>query len=91
VDGESFAVQLCFIRGKLASLSMALSDGTQDPSWSTWSEKTELAKNRRHLDILARRYGQPPHKFPWGEITAAYDPRGGSSSISISYMVPHPS
>jgi hypothetical protein len=86
-DGESFAVLLCFSSSKLVSISLSLGDGNGDDSssWSTWSEKNELEKNRRQLGILQRRYGSPSCQFSWGKIWSEYDPRGGSSSIGIEY------
>jgi hypothetical protein len=85
IDAETFAIELCFEQGRLFLLSLSLSDGAQNLSWSTWSESAELDKNRRSQALLVRRYGDPPYHFPWGEVSAAYDPRGGSSSISIRY------
>jgi hypothetical protein len=88
IDGDLFVVSLCFALGSLSSLSISMSVGQADPSWSTWSESDELAKNLRHQAILQRHYGPgpAPYKFAWGEVDASYDPRGGASTIAIRYQ-----
>jgi hypothetical protein len=90
IDGLPFIVELCFDRGLLSSLSLSMSSGLQGASWSMWSEADELAKDKQHQDLLERHYGPPPHHFGWGEISAAYDPRGGGSSITIQYQSASP-
>lgn len=85
IDGDPFSMNVCFSSGILSLISMSIVSGEQDPTWSTWSEAIEAAKNKRHQEILQKRYGVPPYQFHWGEILAAYDPRAGASTIAISY------
>jgi len=95
LDNAPLIVEVCFAWGLLSNLSLSISRNLQGASWSTWSEQAELAKDRQHQDLLERHYGPPPRQFAWGEISTAYDPRGGSSSIAIRYrsgsVVPGPS
>jgi hypothetical protein len=56
-----------------------------DENWANWSEANELARKKLHDDVLANTIGQPPYRYPWGEIQSMYDPRSGGSSISIHY------
>lgn len=85
IDGDPFTVKLCFAQGSLWGLSMSIDTGGQSTSWSSWSEAAELATNRRHQEILERHYGPPPYTYPWGWVSASYDPRGGSSNITVRY------
>lgn len=54
-------------------------------SWNNWSESEEQSKKDEHDKWLLRNIGEPPYNYSWGEISSNYDPRSGSSMITIRY------
>ena len=66
-------------------VNLSLSDSDCVPSWDDWSESRAKGKKKEHDEWLLRNIGKPPYKFPWGEISSNYDPRSGSSIITLKY------
>jgi hypothetical protein len=66
----------------LVIVRLFIATGAQD--WGSWSETEEL-QNRDELErLLASKFGKR-RTFPWGTVLAAYDPRSGSSALSVRY------
>jgi hypothetical protein len=86
IGSESFTVVLYFNQNDLIEfMNISLSNNGNMLSWDNWSEKEELKKKDEHDKWLERNIGKPPYKYLWGEISSNYDPRSGSSMITIRY------
>ena len=62
-----------------------MTNGDSLPSWENWSKEEQLKKKDKHDIWLKTNIGKPPYKYSWGEISSNYDPRSGSSMITIRY------
>lgn len=58
----------------------------QDNSWDSWSEQYEFQRMKEHDRLLENLIGHTSCKYTWGEITSDYEPRSGSSMITIRYF-----
>jgi len=70
---------------KLFMVRMSLSTG-DDNSWANWSEDREKNLKIAHDNFLEQHLGLPPYEYEWGIIGSNYDPRSGSSMITIRYF-----
>lgn len=88
IGGEKFIVVLFFNQNDMIYLIniSILNDGDM-PSWENWSEVEELKRKDMHDTWLENNIGKPPYKYSWGEISSNYDPRTGSSMITINYAI----
>lgn len=71
-------------RDKLCMVQMSLSTGVIK-SWDNWSEDNEKKLKTAHDKLLKENLGLPPYKYSLGNITSNYDPRFGSSMLTIEY------
>ena len=83
-ESDNILISLCFHSGTLDSISVALYDPDLGSSWSDCSEEKERTRADRTEAWLAAQ-GYPTGTFPWGEIWADYDPKGGFGSAGIRY------
>lgn len=83
-----FAVELIFApHGSIWSITLSLAQDGKVPTWENWSEQAQLAKKRDHDHWLEVVLGnKPPCDYTWGKIFSEYDPRSGSSTITIMYL-----
>ncbi|RLB63947.1 MAG: hypothetical protein DRI90_05750 [Deltaproteobacteria bacterium] len=87
ISGSLFAIGLTFRAGLLCKLGLTLMHDDYGTSWDDWSEAKELQRKADHDAWLTSLLGgPPPHTFPWGKVTSSYDPKGGCSSILLSYL-----
>jgi len=88
-DGHSFAWSLWFHGSALRRVSIQCADAEFGSSWSDWSEERELARKRFHDSLLPSVLGEDwsHHRFSWGTVDSGYDPKGGFSSIGVTYAV----
>ena len=86
IENEYYIISLCFNEERLIQLSMVVNDGRFDLSsdWSTWSEEEEKEALQKYQNWLNRELGRKTN-FHWGDVWAAYDSKGGFSSIGIRY------
>ena len=86
IQNEYYIISLCFKEQELTELSMVVNDERFDLSsdWSTWSEEKEKEDLKKYQNWLEKELGKKT-KFHWGDVWAAYDSKGGSSSIGIRY------
>jgi hypothetical protein len=86
---HSFAWSLWFHGSVLRRVSIQCADAEFGSSWSDWSEKREMARKRFHDSLLQSVLGQnwSHQRFSWGTVDSAYDPKGGFSSIGVTYAV----
>lgn len=82
--GHTFLAVLQFHAEELKGVELVESGEVGLSSWSDWSEADELAKQILYDAFLSRELG-PTRSFPWGSVTALYDPRSGGSSIQLIY------
>lgn len=84
-DGDVVVgISLAFNRGAHECLSLADAHPQYGTGWNDWSEDKE---RRRGLSIgtwLAKR-GFPAGNYPWGEVWAGNDAKGGSGSAGVRY------
>src|SRR5690554_2731649 len=86
VEDEKFVIIIFFNnQNKIDFINMSILNGEEIPTWESWSEKDELFKKNKHDKWLKTHIGEPPYRYDWGEITSCYDPRSGSSIITIKY------
>jgi hypothetical protein len=91
IDGKTFRLMIVYDGEAIAMLIMMLldprfGDGTRD-----WSEQKERARHAAHRQWLAKYLKGAPtapngeKRFPWGTVSAGYDPRNEESAIVINY------
>jgi hypothetical protein len=86
VDDHYFIFEFSFRHKKLKSIDFIVDKKKFDlkESWGSWNEKKEKALVSKFKKWILEEVGREG-KFSWGRIHAAYDAKGGSSSIVISY------
>jgi len=52
---------------------------------AVWSEEHELERKRVHDVWLRQELGEPPYRFPWGQLESNYDSKGCASAIIVNY------
>ena len=86
ICNAKFVISLIFnTDGVLYMTNLGLQMNDSLPSWETWSENDEIQKKELNDKWLEKNVGKPPYTYPWGSISSSYDPRSGSSSITIVY------
>ena len=87
VDKHFFILSLCFHNNRLISVNILVDDKRFDLnlSWIDWSEEDELTKLAVYKKWIKAELGHEG-KFPWGEISASYDQKGGSTSVVVRYI-----
>jgi hypothetical protein len=84
---KRFAIVLYFNNNNLIDfLTLSMTSDENIPSWDSWSEFDELKKKDEHDKWLESNIGKPPYKYSWGDISSDYDPRSGSSIITVRYI-----
>jgi hypothetical protein len=88
-NGHSFAWSLSFQGSLLRRVTIECADAEYGSSWSDWSEERQLARKRFHDSLLQSVLGPDwsRKRYSWGTVDSAYDPKGGLSSIGVSYAV----
>lgn len=77
---------LGFNAEKLESISLWVDDDTKkSKSWDDWSLEREMKIKRIHDSILDKENKSKQLNQLWGIIESNYDPRSGSSNITIRY------
>ncbi len=88
ISNEWFDITLYFNNKDILNLvNISLSNEGDIASWNNWSENEQIKKKDMHDKWLKKNIGNPPYKYDWGEISSSYDPRSGSSMITIKYNV----
>jgi hypothetical protein len=86
IGNDSFILVLYFNQdGIIDFVNLSLTCNDSSTAWNNWSENEELNKKDKHDKWLLNNIGKPPYKYFWGEISSNYDPRSGSSMITIRY------
>jgi hypothetical protein len=83
-DYVHFRFGFCYNRLAKVSLAVSRERTMLVGSWENWSEHTEknrLVEFKQWVHAEVGREG----RFSWGRVTANYDEKGASSSISITY------
>ena len=81
-ESRPVGIIVSFHNGILESASIFLL--SRAGSWDTWSESEAMHQKDTLEHLLEAAYGRQ-RQFSWGNLTADYDPRSGSSSITIRY------
>jgi len=85
IAGSTFRVTLRFVTGKLVAVELFQVNTHSKASWDEWSDEEEKQRKAGHDAWLSQILGDPPYSYAWGKIRSDDDPRGGYSSIVISY------
>ncbi len=86
IGDKNFIITIFFNKQKKINLvNLGLLNSKEIPSWESWSEQKELKRKEEHDKWLEVNFGKPPYRYEWGEIISNYDPRVGSSMITIRY------
>lgn len=86
IGKDKFIIVLFFNQNDMIYLvNISLSNEGSVPTWTNWSQDEELKRKDMHDKWLENNIGKPPYKYLWGEISSDYDPRSGSSMITIKY------
>ncbi|MDD7793074.1 hypothetical protein [Clostridium sp. 'White wine YQ'] len=88
IGKDKFIMTLVFNPSDMIYLvNICLSNEGDKPTWDNWSQYEVLKIKNKNDEWLEKNIGKPPYKYSWGEISSNYDPRSGSSMISIRYDI----
>lgn len=82
VDDCLLGVVLWFSACLITAVTLSLCSTSE--GWADWSESEQLRIRDKLEQLLLRNYGTT-RSFAWGTLQAEYDPRSGSSGITIRY------
>lgn len=86
IGSKRFIMSLIFNQINILNIiNLYITDDGKVNTWDFWSEAKERIKKEEHDKWLEQYIGIPPYKYLWGEISSDYDPRSGSSMITIRY------
>lgn len=87
IGNHNFSVSLFFNpQNRIDFIQMSMVSDGNIPVWDDWSEDNEQNRKKAHDQWLEDNIGKPPYQYSWGEISSNYDPRSGSSMITIRYQ-----
>lgn len=86
IGGQTFVPSLWFDGNALKKVELSMVQATESSSWDDYSEDRELARKAKHDTWVTDNLGRPPWRFLWGDVQSEFDPRGGSSTIFITYQ-----
>lgn len=86
VDGQYVIISLGYHANALQQVELIVSQDRFNlaAGWDSWSEQSEL-DILTALRVWLRNELGSEGRFTWGDARAAYDPKGGYSSIGIRY------
>jgi hypothetical protein len=84
IGDSSFNFILIFNHEQLHSIIFGF-DYSPDDNWDNWSQEKELKRLDKYNNWLTQQIGTK-RKYPWGEIGAFFNPKGGSTSITLRYI-----
>jgi hypothetical protein len=87
IGDARFLITLRFDGERLAIIELYLVRDGDPRSWDGWTAAQELARKREHDAWLVDQLGAAPWSYGWGSIESTFDPRGGSSGITIRFAL----
>ena len=88
IGNDMFIIVMIFNpEGLLDMVTLSLTIDGSIPSWDDWSESSQMQKKEMHDKWLEREIGKPPYDYSRSGISSSYEPRSGSSSITIVYKL----
>lgn len=84
IEGEAVGMSLCFFRGQLWGLQVAVIDARFGTGWDDWSELKERARTEATREWLER-VGYPAGSYQWGEVWAVYDAKGAFGGGGVRF------
>lgn len=86
VEQKYFVLHFGFYKNRLQRISLVVSNERFIPlsNWNSWSERIEMHRLAELTQWLFKELGSK-RLFSWGTITANYDVKSTSSSITIDY------
>lgn len=86
IGNDKFTLVLYFNQdGLINFINLSLVTNDSSTAWNNWSVREQLKIKDQHDKWLINNVGKPPYKYIWGEISSDYDPRSGTSMITIRY------
>lgn len=87
INSKLFGIVITFNnKGKLFMVNLTLAEKSEIRSWENWSEDEELKLKEEHNNWLENQLGKPPYEYNWGVVDSTYDPRSGTSMITVRYF-----
>lgn len=84
-EGMVVGISLAFFNGTLREMSCAHSDSAlYGSSWNEWSREKEELRVRNTTAWLKKK-GYSLGTFPWGQVWASFDEKGGFGSGGVRY------
>ena len=84
-DDSKYIVWMFFLVDRLCRISIYLDNHPLRNSWSDWSEVEERRMLAELVQILTQQGISNGQHYSWGEVSASYDQRAGSASITVRY------
>jgi len=85
IDRLFFNISVCFYNAKLFCIDFGFTDKQEkNTTWDNWNEKEELKRKEIYEKWLTKSIGNK-RNFEWGKVGAYFDPRSGTTSMSIKY------
>jgi len=81
-NDRRLGIFLIFFQERLKMLSFAYAH--KDESWATWSEATELEREKEYQRELAVQLGGK-NTFPWGTVGAQLDSKSGGTDVWVNF------
>ena len=78
-----FDVSICFEGEKLETIFFSMKE--RYTPWENWTEEYELQTEKLYKKWLTAHIGEE-WEFVWGEVGAAFDRKGGRTTMWISYI-----
>ena len=87
INGEAIVFNICFFKTKIKSISVSISN--PEKYGSGWNDFSEAKEKLRAKDTEAwlNRLGHYTGNYPWGQIWAGYDSKGGNGHGVIRYAL----
>jgi len=84
INQQYFILRFCFFNEEFMMLQFIVDDTKFDHEGNWGSGEKEKSKELKYRNWVNDKLGHEG-QFPWGEVSASYDPKGGFSSIVIKY------
>jgi len=86
IGGQSIAMSLCFYKGQLEMISLAVCDDRFGTSWDDWSEVKERERTEA-TRLWLEEMGFPVGDYSWGSVWAEFDAKGASGGGGIRFNI----
>ena len=82
---SNLSIAVYFNGETINSVHISLVDSEFGAGWNDWSQEKEMKRKQANDQWLESHGLMPGKKYQWGTVWSGYDPKGGFSSVVISY------